>query len=284
MTTNLNKKANVDFSKIIIYAFLIVGAFIMLIPFYWTIATALKTEKTLYNIPPQLVPNPVTLENFKFVWTNLNFFKYTSNSFFVVFLDVFGQVLSGCVIAYGFALFKFKGRNILFILMLATMMMPSQVTMIPLYVLWNKLGFYNTYVPLFLSSYFGKAFGIYLMNQTFRSLPYSLYESARIDGANPLKILFKIYVPISIPSIVTMTIFAFIGSWNNTLGPLLYLKSENLFTLSLAMLRLNDLQAAASNVSIKMAGAAIAMVPTIIIFIFAQRQFVEGVATSGVKG
>lgn len=280
MKTNDRKKIG----KIIIYAILSLGAIVMFIPFFWTISTALKTPETLFLIPPKILPNPVTFENFSFVWNNMDFFRYTFNSFFVVILDVTGQVLSGCIIAYGFSLFKFKGRNILFLIMLGTMMMPSQVTMIPTYFIWSKLKLINTYAPLIVSSYFGKAFGIYLMTQNFKSLPYSFYESARIDGANPFSILYKIYIPISIPTVVTMIVFAFIGAWNNTLGPLLYLNKSELWTLPLGLLKLSDMPQAASNAAIKMAGAAIAMIPTILVYFFAQKQFVEGVASSGVKG
>lgn len=271
-------------SKSLIYIILSVGAIAMFIPFFWAISTSLKTPNTLYLIPPQILPNPITFDNFSFVWNNMDFFRYTLNSFFVVILDVFGQVLSGCIIAYGFSLFKFKGRDILFLIMLGTMMMPSQVTMIPTYFIWAKLNLINTYAPLIVSSYFGKAFGIYLMTQNFKSLPYSFYESARIDGANPFSILLKIYIPLSIPTVVTMAIFAFIGAWNNTLGPLLYLNKSELWTLPLGLLKLSDMPRAASNAAIKMAGAAIAMLPTILVYFFAQKQFVEGVASSGVKG
>ena len=282
MKTNAKKSSNVG--KVLVYVFLVIGAFVMFIPFFWTLSTSLKTKETVYLIPPQIFPNPVTFDNYKFVWANMDFFRYTLNSIFVVVLDVAGQVLSGCVIAYGFSLFKFKGRNFLFMIMLGTMMMPSQVTMIPTYFIWSKLNLLNTYAPLIVTSYFGKAFGIYLMTQNFKSLPYSFYEAARIDGANPFSILIKIYMPISVPSIVTMTVFAFIGAWNNTLGPLLYLNKSDMWTLPLGLLKLNDIPQASSNVAIKMAGAAIVMAPTILVYFLAQKQFVEGVASSGVKG
>ncbi len=282
MKTNVNRFSSL--SKVITYVLLILGAGIMFVPFFWTLSTALKTQETLYLIPPQIFPNPITFGNFEFVWKNMDFFRYTMNSFLVVALDVLGQVLSGCIVAYGFSMFNFKGKNILFMIMLGTMMMPSQVTMIPTYFIWAKLNLVNTYAPLIVSSYFGKAFGIYLMTQNFKSLPYSFYESARIDGANPFSILFRIYMPISIPSVVTMAIFAFIGAWNNTLGPLLYLNDKSMWTLPLGLLKLSDMPQATSNAAIKMAGAAITMIPTIVIYFFAQKQFVEGVASSGVKG
>lgn len=271
-------------AKLLLYILLCAGAIAMITPFIWMLLTAFKTQETLYLIPPQIWPDPATTDNFVFVWEKMNFVRYTLNSIFVVVLDITGQVLACSVVAYGFAMFDFRGKNILFMLVLATMMMPSQVTMIPEYFIWSKLNLLDTYAPMIIPSFFGKAFGIFLMRQNFRSLPFSFYESARIDGANPFTILMKIYLPISVPVIWTVVILAFIGSWNNTLGPLLYLKTPDNYTLPLAMLRLNDTTQAMTNVAIKMAGAAIVMAPTILVFLFAQKHFVKGVASSGVKG
>ncbi len=272
------------FKKSIFYILLTIGAFIMLIPFLWLLSNAFKTPENILRIPPQFIPRPFTVENFKVVWEKLSFLQYTLNSFLIVSLDILGVVLSASLVGFGFAMFEFRGKKILFTLMLATMMMPSQVTMIPNYFIWSKLGLLDTYAPLIIPSFLGSAFGIFLLHQNYKSLPGVLYESALIDGCNPLTILFRIYLPLSVPSLTTLGIFTFIGAWNNTMGPLLYLKSRSLYTLTLGLLTLNSSPEADANMGIRMAGAVITMAPVIIIFLFAQRYFVEGIASTGIKG
>lgn len=271
-------------SKFIFYFLLTAGAIVMLIPFLWMLSTALKTPENVMKIPPQIIPNPITFDSFKSVWVNLSFLRYTMNSLFVVFFDVLGIIVSCSLVAFGFAMFEFKGKKLLFMLMLGTMMMPSQVTMIPNYFIWKNFNALDSYLPLIIPSFLGGAFGIFLMHQNYKSLPRALFESAVIDGCNPVSTLFKIYLPISIPTITTLAIFTFIGAWNNTMGPLIYIKSRELYTLTLGLLALNSSIEAAANVGIKMAGSAITMAPTILIFLFAQRYFVEGVASAGIKG
>lgn len=270
--------------KFIFYLLLSLGAIIMLIPFLWMLSTSLKTPENVMKIPPQMLPVPTTFESYKTVWVNLSFVRYTLNSLFIVSLDVVGTVVSCSLAAFGFAMFDFKGKKLLFMLMLGTMMMPSQVTIIPNYFIWKSFKALDTYLPLIIPSFLGGAFGIFLMHQNYKSLPKALYESALIDGCNPPRILFKIYLPISIPTVTTLIIFTFIGAWNNTLGPLLYLKTRSLYTLTLGLLTLNGAVEMAANMGVKMAASAITMAPVVILFLFAQRYFVEGVASSGIKG
>ena len=270
--------------KLINYTLLAAGAFVMIIPFLWVITNALKTADNVLKIPPQYIPNPVIFENFKTVLQELSFFKYLSNSFFVVSMNLIGTILSAALIGFGFAMFEFKGKKILFTLMLATLMMPSQVTMIPTYFIWSKLNFLDTYIPLIVPSFLGSATGIFLFNQNYKSIPIVLYESAVIDGCSPPGILFKIYFPLSRPTMMTLVILTFIGAWNNTMGPLLYLQTKSKYTLTLGLLTLNSSPIAGANMGIKMAGAFITMAPVILVFLFAQKYFVQGNITAGVKG
>ncbi|GAA4653815.1 carbohydrate ABC transporter permease [Anaerocolumna aminovalerica] len=266
------------------YIILAIGAFIMLIPFLWVFSNSLKTPENVLRIPPQYIPNPLTLENFKIVLKELSFMRYMANSFFVVIMNLIGTVFSSALIGFGFAMFDFKGKKLLFTLMLATLMMPSQVTMIPTYFIWSKAGFLDTYAPLIIPGFLGQATGIFLFHQNYKSMPNVLYESALIDGCNPLGILFRIYFPLSKPTVMTLVILTFIGAWNNTMGPLLYLQTREKYTLTMGLLTLNSSPIAGANMGVRMAGAVITMAPVILVFLFAQKYFVQGNISSGVKG
>lgn len=277
MTTRSLKRA-------ISYALLAAGAFIMLIPFLWVLSSALKTASNVLKIPPQYIPNPMTFDNFRIVLNKLSFMKYLGNSFIVVSLDLIGTILSSAMIGFGFAMFEFKCKKILFTLMLATLMMPGQVTMIPVYFIWSKLGFLDTYLPLIVPSFLGQAMGIFLFHQNYKSMPGVLYESAVIDGCNPIGILGKIYFPLSMPTTMTLVILTFIGSWNNTLGPLLYLQSKEKYTLIMGLLTLSSSPTVQANMGVSMAGSVITMAPVIAVFLFAQKYFVQGNIGAGIKG
>ncbi len=266
------------------YIILAIGAFIMLIPFLWVFSNSLKTVENVLRIPPQYIPNPLTLENFKIVLKELSFMRYMANSFYVVIMNLIGTVFSSALIGFGFAMFDFKGKKLLFTLMLATLMMPSQVTMIPTYFIWSKAGFLDTYAPLIIPGFLGQATGIFLFHQNYKSMPNVLYESALIDGCNPLGILFRIYFPLSKPTVMTLVILTFIGAWNNTMGPLLYLQTREKYTLTMGLLTLNSSPIAGANMGVRMAGAVITMAPVILVFLFAQKYFVQGNISSGVKG
>lgn len=270
--------------KGIIHIFLIAGSIIMILPFLWMLSTSLKTPDKVLILPPELFPDPVSLENYSIVWVSLNFLRYTINSFIIVFLDIVGTVAACSIVAFGFAIFNFTGKKLLFILMLGTLMMPAQVTLIPNYFIWKELGALNTYIPLIVPSFLGGAFGIFLLHQNFKSLPGAFYESALIDGCHPVKILFSIYVPMSIPTISALIVFTFLGAWNNTLGPLIYLKSRDLYTLTLGLLALKNNNEMAANLAVKMAAASITMAPVIFVFLLAQKYFIEGISSTGLKG
>jgi len=267
--------------KIIIYLFLIVGAIAMFFPFLWMISTSLKTSGAVAAMPPRIIPNPINFGNFVEVWNKVNFARYTLNSFIIVTLDMIGALLSCAVVAFGLAMFEFKGRALIFITMLATLMIPGQVTMIPTYFIWKQFGMLNTYYPLIIPSFLAGAFGIFLLHQYIKSLPEELYESAVIDGCSPPGIFARIYLPLCKPALAALGVFTFMGAWNNTLGPLIYLQTKELYTLPLGILFLKS-----ENVSqaLLMASAVITTLPVVIVYLVAQKQFVQGIASTGMKG
>ncbi|UVI33269.1 carbohydrate ABC transporter permease [Paenibacillus spongiae] len=266
----------------IVYLVLGAGAAIMLIPFFWMISTSLMKAGNELTLPPKLLPDPVMWSNYKTVWLEVNFVRYTMNSVFVTVLELIGMVASCAIVAYGLAFFQFRGRNLIFLAMLGTMMLPSQITMIPTYFIWKSFGALNTFYPLILRSFLGGAFGIFLLHQFFKTLPRELFDAAYVDGANPWKIFYMIYVPLSKPALSALAVFTFISAWNNTLEPLIYLQDKKMYTLPLGLLFLkNEVE---NRMTLIMAGAVITVLPVLIVFLFAQKHFVQGIASTGMKG
>jgi multiple sugar transport system permease protein len=269
------------FIRIPIYLLLIAGAVFMVFPFIWMLSTSLKTVGAISQMPPQLIPNPLNWENYATIWSKVDFGRYTWNSFLLVALEMVGALLSCSMVAFGLAMFKFKLRGPIHLVMLATLMIPSQVTMIPTYFIWKQFHALNSYYPLVIPSYLGSAFGIFLMLQYLRSLPKELYESATIDGCSPPGIFFRIYLPLCRPALAALGVFTFMGAWNNTLGPLIYLQDKELYTLPLGLLYLKSENV---NQALLMAGAVVTTLPVVIVYLFAQKQFVQGIASTGLKG
>ncbi|MDF2660915.1 MAG: binding-protein-dependent transport system inner rane component [Paenibacillus sp.] len=264
------------------YVVLTVGALLMLVPFYQMISTSLMKPGDELTLPPKLFPDPVMWSNYAKVWIEVNFVRYSMNSLFVTALDLIGTVASCAIVAYGLAFFEFRGRNLIFMAMLGTMMLPSQVTMIPTYFIWKELDMLNSYYPLILRSFLGTAFGIFLLHQFFKTLPRELYDAAWVDGANPWKIFYKVYLPLTTPALSALAVFTFISSWNGTLEPLIYLQDKKLYTLPLGLLFLkNEVD---NKMTLVMAGSVITVLPVMIVFLFAQRHFVQGIASTGLKG
>lgn len=264
------------------YIVLTAGALLMLVPFYQMLSTSLMKPGDELTLPPKLYPDPIQWANYGKVWIEVNFVRYSLNSLFVTVLDLVGTVASCAIVAYGLAFFEFRSRNLIFIAMLGTMMLPSQVTMIPTYFIWKELDMLNSYYPLILRSFLGTAFGIFLLHQFFKTLPRELYEAAWVDGANPWKIFYQIYLPLTTPALSALAVFTFISSWNGTLEPLIYLQDKKLYTLPLGLLFLkNEVE---NKVPLIMAGSVITVLPVMIVFLFAQRHFVQGIASTGLKG
>lgn len=267
--------------KVLMYLLLIAGAVFMVFPFIWMLSTSLKTVGAISQMPPQLIPNPLNWDNYVTIWNKVDFGRYTLNSFFIVSIEMVGSLVSSAFVAFGLAMFTFRLRGLIYMIMLATLMIPSQVTMIPTYFIWKEFGALNSYYPLIVPSFLGGAFGIFLMHQFIKSLPKELYESATIDGCSPPGIFFKIYLPLCKPALAALGVFTFMGAWNNTLGPLIYLQDKELYTLPLGLLYLKSENV---NQALLMAGAVITTLPVVIVYLFAQRQFVQGIASTGMKG
>lgn len=264
------------------YVVLTVGAVAMLAPFFWMLSTSLMTPGDEVAIPPKLWPDPFRWSNYENVWIEVNFLQYTKNSVFITVLELIGTVASCALVAYGMAFFQFRGRNLMFLSMLGTMMLPSQITMIPTYFIWKTFGALNSYYPLVLRSFLGGAFGIFLLHQFYRTLPRELYDAAWVDGANPLKIFYLVYLPLSKPALSALAVFTFIHAWNDTLGPLIYLHDRHLYTLPLGLLFLKS--EVDNRMTLVMAGAVITIIPVLLVFLSAQKYFVQGIASTGLKG
>ncbi|GAB6928480.1 carbohydrate ABC transporter permease [Paenibacillus sp. JCM 10914] len=274
-------KTTHPFLKGIMYLLLVVGAILMVFPFIWMLSTSLKTVGAISQMPPQLIPNPMNWDNYVTIWNKIDFGRYTLNSFFIVSIEMVGSLISSSFVAFGLAMFTFRLRGLIYMIMLATLMIPSQVTMIPTYFIWKEFGALNSYYPLIVPSFLGGAFGIFLMHQFIKSLPKELYESATIDGCSPPGIFFRIYLPLCRPALAALGVFTFMGAWNNTLGPLIYLQDKELYTLPLGLLYLKSENV---NQALLMAGAVITTLPVVIVYLIAQKQFVQGIASTGMKG
>jgi multiple sugar transport system permease protein len=269
--------------KIVVVGMLFLGAAMYSVPFFWTLATALKSEQEIASDPTRLLPSQPTLENFPKAWTALPFPTFVVNTIFVTILATFGTVLSASLVAYGFARFNFKGNKLLFGMLLSTMMLPGQVTMIPVFMIWRSLGAIDTFIPLIVPAYLGGgAFNIFLLRQFFTTIPNELDEAMIMDGASYFTIWRHLILPLSTPAIATVTVFSFIGNWDNFDGPLIYLNSSERYTVSIGLRMFQD--SFGTNTAQMMSASLIHILPTIVLFLCAQKYFVKGINTSGMGG
>ena len=264
------------------HAVLIVFGIAFMLPFVWMVSSSLKPNVDIFELPVRLIPKTFRLENYIDATNAIPFWQYLYNSVYYTVFATIGSVLSNTFIAYGFARVRWKGRNVLFIIVIATMMLPFQVRMIPLYILFAKLGWLNSFLPLIVPNFFGNAFYIFLMRQFMMTLPRELDDAARIDGASEWGIFWRIAVPLSKPAILTVAIFEIIHTWHDFIGPLVYLRHPTKYTLSIG-LRLYFTQYGAEW-GLLMAAAAMFTIPMVIFFFLAQRAFIEGITLTGLKG
>jgi multiple sugar transport system permease protein len=264
------------------YFLLALTAISMIFPFYWMLATSLKSEARVFAFPPEWIPSPPILDSYQYIFTELPFTTYIFNSLKVSLLSTFGVVLSSSLAAYAFARVRFRGREILFMITLAALMIPAQVTMIPLYVVMTRIGWVDTHWPLIAPAYFASAFGIFLMRQYFMTIPHELNDAAKIDGCSHFGVYWRIMLPLAKAVIATLALLSFMGSWNDLLGPVIYLYREDLFTLPLALTRFRGQYY--TQWANMMAGATISLLPILVLFLFTQQYFVRGVVLSGLKG
>lgn len=271
------------FQRAGIMLLLCLGAAVFSLPFLWTVSTALKSNEQAFAHPPQWLPHPVQWENFHRAWTELPFPTFVMNTLAITLIAVVGQVFSASLVAYGFARFRFPGRNLLFMLMLSTLMLPAQVTMIPVFLLWRELRAIDTFAPLTVPAFFGGgAFTIFLLRQFFMTLPRELDEAAMLDGATPFGIWWKVLLPLSRPALVTVVLFSFLAHWDDFMSPLIYLNSMEKYTVSIGLRMFQDLYG--SQLELLMAASLIHIIPTIVLFLIGQRYFVKGIALTGLKG
>lgn len=267
--------------EVLYYAVLVGLALPFLLPLLWMLSTAFKPAEMVYASPPQWIPRPVTLDNFREAWGLLDFPQFIANSLWVTGLTVLGTLLSSSLVGYAFATLPGRGKQFLFNLLLATVMVPASVTLIPLFVLFSKLGWINTYLPLVVPHFFANAFYVFLFRQFFRALPAELFESAELDGCNPWMAYWRIALPLSRPALATVAVFSFIGAWNDFLGPLVYLSTNDKFTVSLGLSLFQGLFWTQLHYLMPM--SLVALLPVLVLFLLAQRYFVQGIATTGFK-
>lgn len=271
--------------RFLAYATLSALALLMSTPFLWMVLTSLKTQQEAFQFPPRLLPSGVHWENYRQLFTLVPFGRYFLNTLLITAAVVVGQLFISSLAAYAFARLKFIGRETLFLFYLATMMVPFQVTLIPLYLLVFQLGWVNTYWGL-IAPGLSSAYGIFLLRQAFLTMPEEISDAARIDGATEFGIFWRIFVPLNGPALATLGVFAFMGTWTDLLWPLLIVRDERLRTLELGLAYFSSAipQFVQPNWPLLMAAAVVVMLPIIVVYLFTQRYFVEGIAVSGVKG
>lgn len=256
-------------------------------PFAWTIGSSLKTPTELFVYPPTLLPAAPAWQNYLEIWSFVPLWTFIRNSLIVGCLATVGQTLSAAAVGYGFARFKFPGKALLFMLVLSTLIVPQQVTMVPRFLLYKQLGWLNTLLPLWVPAWLGGgAFFIFLMRQFFMTIPRELDDAAEIDGASQVQVFWRILVPLALPAVATVAIFAFLFSWNDFLSPLIYINSEQNFTMPLG-LRFFQQESGTGGTpheQLLMAAAVVDTLPPIALFFGLQRYFIRGIVLTGIKG
>lgn len=267
---------------ILLYAFLIVLAILFILPIFYLFMGSFKAESELFRVPFKWLPDKFQFGNFINMFSSIPFFKYLKNTMIIVVCNIVGSLLSCSLVAYGFSRLRWPGRDKVFILVLITMILPYQVTLVPLFLMFTKMKWIGTFLPLTVTCFFGNPFFIFLLRQFFTGIPQDISEAARIDGAGEFTIFSRLVIPMAKPALTTVAIFAFIRSWNDFLGPLVFLGKDELYTLSLAasMLKSN----LDPNWSLLLALGAVMILPVLILFFVMQKYFIQGIAMSGIKG
>jgi len=264
------------------HAALVVCGVVFLIPFAWLLSTSLKADPQIFVFPPIWVPRPVLWRNYIEALKYIHFMTYLRNTVYVCTLVVLGTVVSSSLVAYSFSRLRWPGRDALFMIALATMMVPFQVTLIPLVIMFERMGWIGSFRPLWVPAFLGIPFFIFLLRQFFFTIPQELSDAARIDGASELDIYARVILPLAKPALATVVLFAFMGAWNDFLGPLIFLSSESNYTLALGLQQFQSQHE--SQWAYLMAVSAVISLPLIVLFFFAQRTFIRGIALTGIKG
>lgn len=264
--------------KIITYAFLIIFSFYFMFPFAWMLITALKTSGEAFAYPPKLLPSSLQFKNFIDAWKSQPFGTYLKNSIIITVLTTIGQLISCSLVAFGFARYDFKYKGILFVLLLSTMMIPWDVTMIPLYMQFNLFGWINTLKPLIVPAFFGSAYYIFLLRQFLINIPKDLEDAARIDGANEFQIYYRIFLPIMKAPLTLIAVLNILLVWNDYLGPLIFLQDRSKYTMALGLAAFKGVHN--TQIIPIMAMTIVMIIPPVIAFAFAQKYIVEGISSS----
>ncbi len=280
----LNKKQKDLIKKILLHVVLLIFSFGFIFPFLWMLFTALKTPQELLQGTEAFFPKTPQWSNFLTAIQSIPFFLYLKNSLIVVIFVMAGTLISATTAAYAFAKLNWKGRDKWFVVMLASMMIPIQVILIPTYIMYAQIGWLGTRLPLIVPAFFGggSAFYIFLLRQFFKGIPKELSESAIIDGANHFQIFIKIMLPLCKPAIITVALFTFMGTWNDYFGPLIFLSNPEHWTLALGLRAFQ--QQFGGRFDLMMAAAILIMLPTLVLFFFTQKSFIEGITFTGIKG
>ena len=275
-------------SQIIFQTLVTAFALLFALPLVWLVLSSLKTNRELTSFPPGFFPEKVIWDNWPRVLREYDFGRWYRNTLFLAVNAALGSVVSSALVAYGFARVKWRGRGIFFALCLVTMLLPGVVTQIPVYIIWRKLGALGTYYPLMVGAWLGSPYFIFLIVQFFRTIPGELSDAARVDGCQELGIFTRIYLPLCKPALAVVALFAFVGTWGDVLGPLIYIIRTKMYTLALGLKLMRDLAststAEGTDWSGMMVGTGLAALPVIIIFFFAQKTFIEGITFTGLKG
>ena len=266
----------------VVYAIITLVAVAYVFPLYWMVVTALKTDVEIFQVPPSLLPASPQWQNFPLSTTYISFWQYMWNTAVISALTILGVVVSSSLIAYGFARVRWPGRNLVFMVYLSTIMLPAQVTLIPLYIIFRRFGWVGTILPLVIPAFFGNALYVFLLRQFFMTIPNELTDAARIDGASEIGIFSRIMLPLLKPALATVALFTFVATYRDFLGPLIYLTEQSQWTISLGLQMFKNMYGA--QWQLMMAAATITMIPTVVLFFLTQRTFIEGIALTGIKG
>jgi len=275
-----------NFRRILIYIILILISFLTLFPFLWMLINSFNSSSNIFSIPPRIIPDLMfktgMFSNYITVLKEFSFARFTLNSFIVAGGSALGQLLTCTLAGFAFALMKFRGKNILFALLLATMMIPIQVTIIPEFLLMMKIGWLDTFAPLIVPSILIGSFGTFMFKEFFESMPSSLQDAGSIDGAGSLNMYLRIYLPQSTAQLATLFIIAFMNNWNDLLRPILYINSEKLQTVTMALTQFQSQYTAKWN--LLLTGGILSIMPLLIIYIYLQKYIIQGIASTGTKG
>ena len=276
-------KKKIKVWKIFVYLFLIVGSVVCMFPFYWMIRSSFMDIGQIFVMPPMLFPDPVVTTNYADALDVLPYWRYLANTLIVVISNVGGSILSASICAFSFSRLRWPGRDKVFMVILTSLMMPGIVTMIPTFVMWSKMGLTNSLVPLCVPIWVGgSVYNVFLFRQFFMGIPRELDEAAYVDGASFFRVYWQIVMPLSKSAMVVVGIFAFLNSWNDFMGSLIYLNEESKYTLSLGLQLFQGSYGA--QWQLLMAASLLVLLPAVVVFFLGQRHILDGIATTGIKG